>query len=704
MNSNNEKVKELLERNVVPSSLEPENVKKMLDEKAAKKKRNRITLASRFAAAAAAGAVICTSAVHFAGQRNVIDSESGNKVTTSFIGVTDKETDYNILTESYMNGAEDYDRVYRLLSERHERYKENIRHYDDAENGIFFNGADNVVNGIPEAIPDGNVATGTTAGTGDDKDYHDTFNQENGVIEPDKAKTDGEYIYYADNYGYCIRVAKAEDGSFGEITTIDIQRDLPEKKDVNNLRSIRVNEMYVCNGMLIVIAGTDEYKETAYSDDMILDTIYNQVSDTDTYVLFYKTGESPELVSIYNQDGYYKDARISPEGYMYLISSYTSENFENIESGDDFAQYIPTSGMNGNKVFLPADSILLPEDDDECSSNLSYTVIGSINLNSETTPVKTDIKALAGYTGNIYCSAENLYCVRNLKGDSDITRISLDGGKVTPAANGSVDGCVNDQFSMSEYNGYFRIATSKTNYEKVESGVTSFFQVTERYNSLYVLDMDLNIVGEVNGYGIDENIKSVNFSGDMAYVVTFRQTDPLYSFDLSDPTSPKILDEYKITGYSSYMQKWSDGLLLGFGPEADENGISTGVKLVMFDNSDPNNLRELGKYVVSFSHNGIGHSYSPAVSDRKQLLISPEKNLICVPVMGIGEDFTTSYLLFSYENGTFTLKSTITRSSDDKMTSMDRAVYIDDYVYLLSKDFFVSADIASAQLTDEIKF
>ena len=72
--------------------------------------------------------------------------------------------------------------------------------------------------------------------------------------------------------------------------------------------------------------------------------------------------------------------------------------------------------------------------------------------------------------------------------------------------------------------------------------------------------------------------------------------------------------------------------------------------------------------------------------------------------MGIGEDFTTSYLLFSYENGTFTLKSTITRSSDDKMTSMDRAVYIDDYVYLLSKDFFVSADIASAQLTDEIKF
>lgn len=713
MNSNNEKAKELLERNVIPSSLEPENIKKMLDEKAPQKKRNKIKLASRFAAMAAAGAVVCTSAVHFAGQRSDInnDDTSKNQTGTSFTdgfdsNAADNESPMLLGTGSYMNGAEDYDRVYQLLSERHERYKENIRHYNDVlQGGIFFNSEDNAVIGVPEAIPDGNVTTGTTTGTGDNKDFHDTYNQEEGVLEADKARTDGEYIYYADDYDYCVRIVKADDGSFGEITTIDIQRDLPEKKDVKNTRSIRLNEMYVYNGMLIVIAGTDEYEVPTNDDDVYFDRIYNKRSDADTHVLFYKTGDSPELINIYTQDGYYNSARITPEGYMYLVSEYCSADFEVVREGaKDLELYIPQCGMNGNERFIPANSLLLPEDDECVSDNLNFSVIGSINLNSESAPEAVDSKALTGYTGTIYCSAENLYCVSNIRGDSDITRISLSEGKITPAANGTVYGYINDQFSMSEYNGYFRIATSKTNYEAVESGVTSFFQVTERYNSLYVLDMDLNIVGKVNGYGIDENIKSVNFSGDMAYVVTFRQTDPLYSFDLSDPTSPKILDEYKITGYSSYMQKWSDGLLLGFGPEADENGMSTGVKLVMFDNSDPNNLRELGKYVINFSHNGIGHSYSPAVSDRKQLLISPEKNLICVPTMGIGEDFTTSYLLFSYENGTFTLKNTISRSSDDKLTSMDRAVYIGEYVYLLSKDFFVSADIASAQVTEEIKF
>ena len=707
MNSNKENIKELLERNVVPVSLEPDNMKKMLDEKATKKKKSRITLASRFAAVAAAGAVICTSAVHFAGQRNVIDSVDSDKGTASHYGTTEKETDNNIPTVSYMNSADDYSHVYNLFSERHERYEENIRQYGDAENGIFFNGADDVLDILPEAVnpvPDGDVPTGTTSGTGDDDDFHDTFNQEDGVIEPDKAKTDGEYIYYADNYNYCIRVAKADDGSFSETATIDIQRDLPGKKNVHNLRSIRVDEMYVSNGMLIVIAGTDEYEATVSSDDVMLDILYSEKSCADTYVLFYTTGESPELMSVYSQDGYYTDARISPEGYMYLISSYTSDSFENVENSDDFEKYIPQSGMNGKESFLPAEGILLPDDDDAYSNNLSYTVIGSISLNSENVPVNTDIKALAGYTGNIYCSVENLYCVRNLRENSEITRISLAGGNVTPAASGSVDGFINDQFSMSEYNGYFRIATTITEYEENENGVTTIFKVTKRDNSLYVLDMDLKIVGEVNGYGVDETIRSVNFSGDMAYVVTFRQTDPLYSIDLSNPTAPKILDEYKITGYSSYMQKWSDGLLLGFGPEADENGSTTGIKLVMFDNSDPDNLREVGKYVINFSYNGIGHNYSPAIFDRKQLLISPEKNLICVPTMGSGEDFTTSYLLFSYENGTFTLKNTISRSSDDKLTSMDRAVYIGNYVYLLSQDYFISADISTAIEKDEVRF
>ena len=243
--------------------------------------------------------------------------------------------------------------------------------------------------------------------------------------------------------------------------------------------------------------------------------------------------------------------------------------------------------------------------------------------------------------------------------------------------------------------------------------------------------MDMNLVGEVGDLGVGEQLKSASFSGDMAYVVTFRQTDPLYAVDLSNPAEPVVLDELKINGFSTYMQSWGDGLLLGFGQDADDNGRITGLRLTMFDNSDPNNLKAADVFTWN---NDYDDDYddvssttskwynSTAVWERKALLIAPEKNLIGIPIEETIENYddnngwrasiTSQYVFFSFEDGKFVEKGNISdnwNNSDDEpyfynKTGFERAVYIGDYVYALSNSKFVAAAIDTLEVTDELVF
>ena len=333
--------------------------------------------------------------------------------------------------------------------------------------------------------------------------------------------------------------------------------------------------------------------------------------------------------------------------------------------------------------------------------------------------------------GSIYCSSDNLYTAYGWD-DTDITRFSIGAGEITPVASCTIEGVVKDQFSMSEYNGYFRVAATKDTYKKTydytdddiywwdafsdssdDSGYYTY-KFISRENRVYVLDLDLNEVGSVKGFGEDENIKSVSFSGDMAYVVTYRQTDPLFSIDLSDPTSPVILDELELPGYSTYMQQWGDGQLLGFGV-ADENGISNGVKLVMFDNSDPNELRQMGSVEILGSEDETSwiSVYSEAQWERKALMIAPEKNLIAVPICrneyNYGSDSSYDrneyyYVFFSYENGEFVQRGMIEPDTDSSDTGFNRAIYIGDYVYVVVNNTITAADIETFTVTDSVTF
>lgn len=168
--------------------------------------------------------------------------------------------------------------------------------------------------------------------------------------------------------------------------------------------------------------------------------------------------------------------------------------------------------------------------------------------------------------------------------ETEVYRFDLTGtGAPRYVASGKVPGRLLNQYSLSDYEGHLRIATTST---------------TGRHSSstVYVLKTDtLNKVGEIGGLGAGERIYSVRFIGPVGYVVTFRQVDPLYTIDLSNPAAPKKTGELKITGYSAYLHPAGEGRLIGIGQEASEKGRTLGTQVSLFDVSNPAQPRRLSQ-------------------------------------------------------------------------------------------------------------
>jgi hypothetical protein len=198
--------------------------------------------------------------------------------------------------------------------------------------------------------------------------------------------------------------------------------------------------------------------------------------------------------------------------------------------------------------------------------------------------------------------------------ETEIYRFSVAGAQ-PPAfeAAGKVKGWLVNQYAMSEWNGNLRVATTDQNAAS---------------SAVRVLRADgdtLQQVGVVDGLGKGEQIYSVRFIGDRGYVVTFRQTDPLYSVDLSDPVKPRVTGELKITGYSAHLQPVGEDRLIGIGQEANTQGRVQGSQVSLFDVSDPASPRRLAQQVVA-------GSTSEAEYDPHAIMWWPATNLLVVPM------------------------------------------------------------------------
>lgn len=237
---------------------------------------------------------------------------------------------------------------------------------------------------------------------------------------------------------------------------------------------------------------------------------------------------------------------------------------------------------------------------------------------------------------------------------SVITRIPL--STLTIAATGNISGHLLNQFSLDEYQGNVRIAV--TVGEQWGWGVGGSGKTK---NDVYVLDSALNTLGSVTNLGFEgERIYAARFIGSRGYLVTFRQTDPFYVLDLSVPSAPKMTGQLKIPGYSAYLEPLSDKLVLGVGRDGSQ------VKLSIFDVSNPNSPLEKSKYTLK-------EGWTEVEQNHHAFLRDSQHSVFFIPGGEGG-------YVFSYANGNLTLKAT------HSGYSVKRAVYIDDYLYIIGDD------------------
>src|SRR3989338_7214274 len=282
-----------------------------------------------------------------------------------------------------------------------------------------------------------------------------------------------------------------------------------------------------------------------------------------------------------------------------------------------------------------------------------------------------------------------------------IHKIGIDDGEIDYEIRGEIPGNVLNQFSMDEFEGYFRVVATTGNSW---SG-TSF-------NHLYVLDEDLKIVGSVEDLAKGERIYSARFLGERAYMVTFRQVDPLFAIDLSDPENPKVLGELKITGYSGYLHPYDEDHLIGIGMEATEQGRVQGVKVSLFDVSNAGDPKE----VDTFEMTDGKWSNSQAVGDPKAVLFDREKNVLVIPVNYNEEikDPRYQWPRYKYWQGVYVfdidlegidLRGKISHQEDENNYGgyVRRSLFIADVLYTVSDRKVKANDLNSVEEIREVK-
>jgi len=434
----------------------------------------------------------------------------------------------------------------------------------------------------------------------DSIDYSATNIQVAGVDEADIVKTDGEYIYLVS--GQKIIIVKAYPPEQAQV--------LSEIK----LEGIAIG-IFINGDRLVVFE-----EETPYYDvrlgltrEFYMPSIAYYTSPK-TYIKVYDVSdrENPRLQREISADGQYVSSRMIGD-YAYVV-------INEPVYGEDDEPSLPRIYSGGNEKEIPATDIYCCNVSDYY---YMYTTIMAINTQNDDQKA-TYATMLLGASSNLYVSLDNIYLTLPVWGGymgdfqkTSVHRIHIAGNNMTYVAGGEVPGMVLNQFSMDEYDGYFRVATTTR-------------EGTSR-NNIYILDMALNITGSLEGLAPGETIYSARFMGERGYLVTFKQVDPLFVIDLKDPYGPEVLGYLKVTGYSDYLHPYDENHIIGIGKETTDAGEFAwyqGVKISLFDVTDVSNPREISKVEI-----GDRGTDSPVLWDHKAFLFDKSRNLLVMPIL-----------------------------------------------------------------------
>lgn len=526
--------------------------------------------------------------------------------------------------------------------------------------------------GDPDAAPTG------------DRRHAETNVQEAGIDEPDVLKNDGESIYYA-NYRYTPR--------WSETHVVDV-RDPATPKPVGSLPLS--GDLLLADDTLVVlgdeaVAGYDVSDpadpEERWREDLDARVETARLHDGDLYLVLVDRpdrdpcpiepygGATIECTDVYrpgapaDADAVYTAARVDPDtGALESEASVVGSRSLSATYVSHEAIYL--SYTRGTTEYELLQSFLASENGSQIVDAETRERVAALeDLDISERAKEVELREIMDdwfermdddrretrreFEEGLRAHVEENH--RRLT-TTGIVRIGLD-GELTAEEHGEVPGVPLNQFSMDEHDDHVRIATTIPRAHGIDSE-----------NDVYVLDSDLEIVGEVTGLGVDERIYSVRFQGDEGFVVTFREIDPFYTLDLSDPSNPIVDGELKLPGFSEYLHPLSDDLVLGVGQEDRQP------KATLFDVSDPEDPIELDSEILEHER------FSDISRTHTAFLHDADHGVFFVP----GSEF--SYV-FGYEGGELEEVARV-----DVGGRGTRATYVGDYLYVFGEDEAVVLD------------
>ncbi len=450
------------------------------------------------------------------------------------------------------------------------------------------------------------------------------------TTEKETESTEEKIVTELPELQYSCEISIVEPNAKGELKNINkIEIAKPERDDIFYMN---VQEMYVVGNRIIAVINCQLKKEE--SDDNskgMYHYLYGGSSGKNiTMAVCFDISDRKNVKEDWRifQDGGYISSRLIGDELV-LLSNYYVDISQDVDTVKETC--VPENSCDGKEFSRVAvDHICIMEE--VCDT--SYLVASVLDIDDENT-LKTE--AVLGAGQNVYCTTETLYATSTEYNYNNARKAEVFGLSSTEKTqiykfdirnydikylkNASVDGSALNQFSMDEFNGYLRIATTSGDWGD------------SLINQVYVLDDNLETVGLLKDIAKGERIKSVRFTGNTAYVVTFVQTDPLFVIDLTDVKAPKILGELKIPGYSAYLHPVGDGLVMGVGLDGTETGTNGGMKVSLFDVSDPTKPVECGKFTMSGHQSDERQVYvdSDAYYDHKALCWDAENKIMYVP-------------------------------------------------------------------------
>ena len=547
-----------------------------------------------------------------------------------------------------------------------------------------------------------------------------------GIDEPDIVKTDGDNIFFSrEPFSDIYRPMPMYDGPMDELRVMPIQREektsiinaLPADELSKTSEIAKMGNLLLENRILMVfsnsrITGYDvsDVKNPSEKWNLVLNDNMNIVSSRKYNGKLFLVAKkainisNPCPIKITNIGGedvfapceeIYHPTNLVPSNITYIAMTIDPQNgkIENkisfLGSSSDSIIYMspdslyvtytyPGDFLKVMLAFFKENLGLLPDSVMEKIIKLDSYDISTNSKMSELNTILQNYESSLGNDERLRLSQEinnkmTEYMKNHIREMEKTGIVKIDAKKMEVAAVGNVSGKPLNQFSLDEYEGNLRVATTISG----RMWMYGFGSTMNNSNDVYILDSGLNEIGSIKDLGLDEKIYSARFIEDKGYLVTFKQIDPFFVLDLSNPKNPEKKGELKIPGYSSYLHPLAKNIILGIGEENSK------VKVSLFDASDASNPTEISKYSLDDYWSEIQNSHHAFLQDA-------DKKIFFLPG-------SKGAYIFSYANNELSLVKAV------EISQVKRAIYINNYLYIIGENKITVLDENSWEKVKELE-